>query len=160
MSIDASKIKFIVLDVDGTLTDGGIYILESGEEFKKFNSKDGFGVQRAVQQGLLIGIISHSKADAMIRKRADMLGVQKCYVGSANKLGILNSWCEELRLRLDEVAFVGDDLNDLEVIEAVGLSACPADSTLGIIDACDVVLKKKGGEGCVREFLDMFFLRD
>ena len=159
MSIDASKIKFIVLDVDGTLTDGGIYILESGEEFKKFNSKDGFGVQRAVQLGLLIGIISHSKSDAMIRKRADMIGVQKCYVGSAEKLGILKDWCEELELRLDEVAFIGDDLNDLEVIEAVGLSACPADSALGIIHVCDVVLNKKGGEGCVREFLDMFFLR-
>ena len=160
MSVDTAKIKLTVLDVDGTLTDGGIYILESGEQFKKFNAKDGLGVQRAVQQGYVIGIISHSKSSGAVLKRAEMMGVQKSYVGQLPKLEVLRSWCKELGLRLDEVAYVGDDLNDLEIIEAVGLAACPADAMPRIIESCDVVLTKKGGEGCVREFLDLYFLRN
>lgn len=160
MRVDASKIKLIVLDVDGTLTDGGIYILESGEQFKKFNAKDGLGVQRAVQKGYIVGIISQSKSHRMILKRAEMMGVAKCYVGDAPKLAVLESWCEELDLRFDEVAYLGDDINDLEIIETVGLTACPADAMPKIMDACDVVLTKKGGEGCVREFLDRFFVQD
>jgi len=159
MSVDASNIKLIVLDVDGTLTDGGIYITESGEQFKKFNAKDGLGVQSAANRGYIVGIISHSKSNGMIHRRAEMMGVQKCYVGDVPKLEVLKTWCEELDLRLDEVAYLGDDLNDLEIIEAVGVSACPADAMPKVIEHCDVVLSKKGGEGCVREFLDRFFLR-
>lgn len=160
MSIDGSKIKLIALDVDGTLTDGGIYILESGEQFKKFNSKDGLGVQLAVQQGMQIGIISHSKSDRMIRKRADMMGIQRCYVGSTPKLEVLGEWCAELGIGLDEVAYVGDDLNDIEVMQAVGISACPADSSAKVKRTCDVVLTRNGGDGCVREFLDHYLFGD
>lgn len=160
MSVDASNIKLIVLDVDGTLTDGGIYITEAGEQFKKFNAKDGLGVQSAATGGYIVGIISHSKSNGMIHKRAEMMGVQKCYVGDVPKLEVLKTWCEELGLSLDQVAYVGDDLNDLPIIETVGLSACPSDAMPKVIDACDVVLSKKGGEGCVREFLDRFILQD
>jgi len=158
MSINASKIKLIILDVDGTLTDGGIYILESGEQFKKFNAKDGLGVRMAIKKGIMVGIISHSMSSGMVLKRAEMMGIERCYIGNAPKLEILNDWCQELNLNLDEVAFVGDDLNDMDIIEAVGLSACPGDSTQKVKDSCDVVLTHGGGEACVREFLDMFFL--
>lgn len=160
MSSDATKIKLLALDVDGTLTDGGIYVLESGQQFRKFNAKDGLGVKRAVAQGLTVGIISHSLADGMIIKRAEMMGVTYCYVGQAPKLDVLATWCRELAIGLKQVAYVGDDINDLAVIEAVGLSACPADATAAVIAACDVVLTKNGGEGCVREFLDGYLLRD
>ena len=93
MPVDATHIKLIVLDVDGVLTDGGIYILESGEQFKKFNAKDGLGVQRATQRGIAVRIISHSRASGMVLKRAEMMGVQKCYVGQSPKLEILRGWC-------------------------------------------------------------------
>ncbi|MFT4563959.1 MAG: 3-deoxy-D-manno-octulosonate 8-phosphate phosphatase (KDO 8-P phosphatase) [Gammaproteobacteria bacterium] len=158
MSIDASKIKLIALDVDGTLTDGGIYIMESGDQFRKFNCKDGLGIKMAIQQGVLVTIISHSYADKLIEKRAQMMGIERCYAGQAPKLQILNEWCAELNISLDEVAYVGDDLNDVDVIEAAGLSACPADAMPAVRASCDVVLTRNGGDGCVREFLDQFFL--
>jgi 3-deoxy-D-manno-octulosonate 8-phosphate phosphatase (KDO 8-P phosphatase) len=154
LKIAASKIRLLILDIDGTLTDGGIYILESGEQFKKFNAKDGLGIKRAIQSGLMIGIISHSMSHGMISKRAEMMGIERCYTGDAAKLGVLQEWCKDLELQLDEVAFVGDDLNDMDIIQAVGLSACPADAMPPVIQACNVVLTKRGGDGCVREFLD------
>lgn len=160
MPLDGKKIKLLALDVDGTLTDGGIYVLESGEQFRKFNAKDGLGVRRALAQGLEVGIISHSLAAGMIIKRAEMMGVARCYVGQAPKLDVLREWCRELLITVDQVAYIGDDINDLAVIQAVGLSACPADASAPVLAACDVVLTKTGGEGCVREFLDRFLWRD
>ena len=157
MKIDASHIKLIILDVDGTLTNGGIYITESGERVKKFNAKDGLGVKRAIQNGTQVGIISHSLSSGMILKRAKMMGIERCYAGDGSKLTVLNTWCAELGLALNEVAFVGDDLNDLEIIAAVGLAACPANASAGVVRACDVVLQRNGGDGCVREFLDEYF---
>ena len=159
MLSDASHIKLLALDVDGTLTDGGIYVFDAGLQCRKFNAKDGLGVKRAVAQGLEIGIISHSLVDGMIVKRAEMMDVKRVYVGQAPKLEVLATWCDELGIGFDEVAYVGDDINDLPVLEAVGLAACPADAMPRVIDACDVVLNKRGGEGCVRELLDLFFLR-
>ncbi len=158
--IDASKIKFIVLDVDGTLTDSGIYVLDSGEQFRKFNVKDGMGVALGIKRGLRFGIISHGKSQGAIVKRAEMMGVQKVYVGQTPKLDVLKSWCDELGIGLSEVAYVGDDVNDIEIMEAVGFAACPADAARGVARACQVVLTKKGGDGCVRELLDDYFLRD
>ena len=159
MDIDASKIKLVALDVDGTLTDGGIYVLESGEQFKKFSAKDGLGVKLAVKQGLHVCIISHSHSQGMIVKRAQMMGIERCYAGQAPKLRILEQWCKELAIEVDETAFIGDDLNDMDIIEAAGLSACPADASLKIRETVDLVLSKNGGDGCVREFLDRFFLK-
>ena len=90
--------------------------------------------------------------------RAQMMGIERWYAGQAPKLQILNQWCAELDLRLNEVAYIGDDLNDIDIIQAVGLSACPADAMPKVQQFCDVVLSTKGGDGCVREFLDQFFL--
>jgi len=140
---DASHIKLLALDVDGTLTDGGIYVFDAGMQCRKFNAKDGLGVKRAVAQGLEIGIISHSLVDGMIVKRAEMMDVKRVYVGQAPKLEVLAAWCEELDIGFD----------------AVGLAACPADAMARVKNACDVVLDRRGGEGCVRELLDRYFLR-
>lgn len=157
---DASHIKLLALDVDGTLTDGGVYVFDAGMQCRKFNAKDGLGVKRAVSQGLEIGIISHSLVDGMIVKRAEMMDVKRVYVGQAPKLEVLAAWCEELGIGFDAVAYVGDDINDLPVLEAVGLAACPADAMPRVMSACDVVLNRRGGEGCVRELLDRYFLRN
>ena len=138
---------------------GEFTFLNRGEQFKKFNAKDGLGVRRTISKGIMVGIISHSMSSGMILKRAEMMGIERCYIGDAPKLEILNQWCGELDMKLEEVAYLGDDINDMDIIQAVGIAACPADSMPKVINACQVVLKKKGGDGCVREFLDRFFLK-
>lgn len=158
MPANPRGLKLLALDVDGTLTDGGIYVFDSGLQCRKFNAKDGLGVKRAIAGGFEIGMISHSLVDGAIVQRAKMMGVTRVYVGQAPKLEVLQRWCEELGIGLTEVAYIGDDVNDLPVLEAVGLAACPADAMPRVIEACEVVLDKRGGEGCVREFLERFTL--
>ncbi|MCC5931552.1 MAG: HAD-IIIA family hydrolase [Cyclobacteriaceae bacterium] len=151
------KIKMIIADVDGTLTDGGVYITENGDEFKKFNAKDGMGMKILMEQGYKVGIISASHSRKMVLKRAEMLGIQYCYVGHEPKIKILDQWRQELGLEYDEIAFVGDDINDKTVMEVVGLSVCPADANEIIKGISHVVLDRTGGEACFREFVDKFF---
>ena len=150
--------KLLILDVDGVMTDGGMYYTESGDEFKKFNTKDGLGIQRAVKQmGLKVGLISNGHLQALIQKRAQLLGIEYCYVGPQRKLEVLQQWCTELNLALTDVAYIGDDVNDLECMSQVVCAACPADAVAAIKAVAHVTLKLKGGEGCVREFLEMFY---
>lgn len=148
------KIKLVILDVDGTMTDGGMYFAESGDQFKKYNTKDGMAIKREVKNGIHFGIISHGHKPKMIEDRAQLLDIKHVYVGQENKTDVLNRWCAELNIKADEVAFVGDDTNDIEIMKMVGLSACPADAVNSVKHVADIILSKKGGEGCVREFLD------
>ncbi|MFY0689535.1 MAG: HAD-IIIA family hydrolase [Cyclobacteriaceae bacterium] len=152
------NIKFLILDVDGTMTDGGIYITEEGHQFKKFSAKDGLGIKIAMKSGIDVGIISHSYSTEMVSKRANMLGMKYVYIGQQPKLQILEEWLTELDLQLNEIAYIGDDLNDLDIMEKVGFKACPSDATETIKQICDVVLTNKGGEGAVREFIDKHLL--
>ena len=152
--IKTEKIKLLVLDVDGTLTDGGVYITEKGDEFKKFNTKDGLAIRYLTKNNFQVGIISASISKQIDLHRANMLGVQHVYVGEENKLEILTQWMDGLNIALDEIAYVGDDVNDLQVIQKVGLSACPADAVDEIKKAVDIVLQRKGGDACVREFIE------
>lgn len=147
-------IKFLVLDVDGVMTDGGMYYTESGDQFKKFNSKDGMGIKLALREGIQVAFLSSGTNARIINDRAETLGVKLVHAGAGEKLGILSGWCKELGVHLDEVAYIGDDVNDLECIRAVGISACPADAMDAVMSAVDVVLDKRGGEGCVREFVN------
>lgn len=153
-----TNIKLLVLDVDGTMTDGGIYVMEDGSQFKKFNAQDGLGIKRTLATGVQVGIISHSLSPKMVSSRANALGLEYVYIGQEPKLEILNAWLEKLKITLDQVAYIGDDLNDLEVIKQVGFSACPANGVENIKRSVDVVLSKKGGDGAVREFVDRFIL--
>lgn len=146
--------KMIVLDVDGTMTNGGMYFAESGDQIKRYNAKDGIAIKQKVKEGMVFGIISHGKKLKVVRDRADLLGIQKVYVGSENKLDILNAWHNELGLNLSQTIFVGDDINDLDIMGAVGMSACPADASPTVKKKADIVLRKKGGEGCIRELVD------
>ncbi len=154
----ASRIKMLILDVDGTLTDGGIYIDANGVQAKKFNIRDGMGITLLQAAGINVGIISHSRAQTILDERARMLGIQHVYSGKESKLEVLNRWTEELSVSLEEMAFIGDDVNDIEVIQHVGFSACPADAHFNVINVVDVVLQREGGKGCVREFIDRFLL--
>jgi 3-deoxy-D-manno-octulosonate 8-phosphate phosphatase (KDO 8-P phosphatase) len=154
------NIKLLILDVDGTLTDGGIYIMEDGSQFKKFNSRDGMGIRLLQKAGIEVGIISNGKTTSMVQARADMLGMTRVYVGEAKKMDVLDAWMEEMGIGLGEVGMVGDDINDLPVMEKVGLSACPADAVKAVKEKADIVLQLKGGEGCVRELIDNYLLAD
>ena len=153
-----SQIKLLVLDVDGTMTDGGIYVMEDGRQFKKFNAKDGMGIKLALKTGIEVGIISHSLVTEMVSSRANSLGLKYFYIGQESKLMVLKKWQEELGIQTDKIAFIGDDVNDLEIMQYVGTAACPADAVKPIKEISDIVLTKNGGEGAVREFIDNYLL--
>jgi 3-deoxy-D-manno-octulosonate 8-phosphate phosphatase (KDO 8-P phosphatase) len=152
-------IKFLILDVDGTMTDGGVYVMEDGKQFKKFNAKDGMGIKMAMKAGIEVGIISHSHITKMVESRAEMLGLKYVYVGTESKLEILRQWIYKFNVTKRQVAYIGDDVNDLEIMNEVGLAACPSDAVDSIKKISDVILSKKGGEGCVREFIDQYLLK-
>lgn len=154
--INTDGIKMVVLDVDGTMTDGRINIMDDGTSFKQFNAKDGLGIRMLVKKGIRVAIISHSFSSKAIEARGKMLGVTHIYAGLEEKDVILEGWCKELGLAMSEVAFMGDDLNDIPAMEKVGLSVCPSDSSPGVLSFVDIVLEKKGGYGCVREFADKY----
>ncbi len=154
----ASLIRLLVLDVDGTLTDGGVYIDSNGVQSRKFNIKDGMGITQLREKGIHVGMISHSRAKSILEERARMLGIELMYSGKELKFQVLERWLQELKLSLEQVAYIGDDVNDLEVINRVGLSACPHDAHYSVVKEVDVVLQRNGGDGCVREFIDRFLL--
>lgn len=149
-----SEIKFLALDVDGVMTDGGMYYSESGEEIKRFDTKDGRGIIELQKSGVQVGLISSGFKTKIIDGRAKTLGIKKVYVGMDDKLNILKQWCEELGLNLNQVAYIGDDINDRAIINAVGFTGCPADAMNTIKDIVDVVLTRNGGYGCIREFIE------
>ncbi len=154
-----SEIKLLVFDIDGVLTDGGVYFSESGDEFKKFNVKDGVGIRMVVKQGIKTGFLSAGRTKKLIGKRALQLNVELVYVGNEEKIIILSQWAKKLKLKFTEIAFVGDDLNDLECLNKCGFTACPSDASDLVKKSVHVVLEKKGGEGCVRELIDNYFLK-
>ncbi len=152
--MNKNSIKLLVLDVDGTLTDGGVYISEKGEQTKKFNVKDGMGIVTLKKAGTEVGIISHSSVSEMISNRANTLKLKYVYVGQKAKQEVLDEWLTELQLTRDEVAYMGDDINDLDIIDVCGLTACPSDAMAIVKERVDHVMTMKGGEGAVREFID------
>lgn len=147
------KVKFIFLDVDGVLTEGGMHYTEKGDEFKRFDTKDGMAIKVGMEMGLKFGIISSGVNQAIIEHRAAMFGIKHVYVGTAPKIEIANSWLAELGLDWNETAHIGDDINDLKIFEKVAIAACPADAVTPIKKAAHFVLNAKGGFGCVRNFL-------
>lgn len=158
MNIPNHPIKMLILDVDGTLTDGGIYVMEDGKQFKKFHARDGMGIKLAMQAGIEVGIISHSLVIEMVTSRAASLGMKHYYVGQKPKTEVLTEWQQQLNITDHEIAYIGDDVNDLEIMKRVGFTACPADATAAVKEVADVTLKQKGGQGAVREFIDTFLL--
>jgi 3-deoxy-D-manno-octulosonate 8-phosphate phosphatase (KDO 8-P phosphatase) len=152
------KPALLALDVDGVLTDGGMFYTQQGDEFKKFNAKDGLAIKTLTSSNFPVAFISSGINDRIITERAKLLGVQHVYVGTWKKLEVLEKWCTELGIALQNVAYIGDDVNDLPVMTAVGLSACPADAVAKVRNAAAVILKNKGGKGCVREFVEEFIM--
>lgn len=155
-----ARIGLLALDIDGVMTDGGMYVSERGDELKKFNTKDGMAIKHLVRTGTEVAFVSSSTHRAIIDARAQRLEVRRVHAGKGHKHEIVDAWRRELGLRWDEVAFVGDDVNDLPVLREVGLSACPADATEAVRREVTVVLDRPGGGGCVRELVDRFLAED
>ena len=150
------KIKFLTLDVDGVMTDGGVYITEKGDIAKKFNVKDGVGIRSAIKKGIHVAFISAGKSKKLHNARAKMLGIKFVYSGDEEKLDVVFRWCKKLKIGLDEVAHIADDTNDIKLLSAIGFSACPADAVEDVKKIVNVILDKKGGDGCVREFIEKY----
>lgn len=154
------KIKLLVVDVDGVMTDGGMYFSENGDEMKKFNTKDGMAILHLTKKNFPVAIISSGFKQEVVSKRANMLGIQFCSVSRNPKIETLEEICRELKINFENVAIIGDDVNDIEVMDHIGFSACPQDAVHEVKRKVDVVLNRKGGEGCVREFIDMYLLKE
>lgn len=146
-------IKLIVSDVDGVMTDGGLYYGKNGEELKKFNVKDGFVVSTLRREGIKLGIIT-GRESPIVQQRFSELKFDFIIQGSGDKLADLEKAAARLGITLDHVAYIGDDLNDLALLEKVGLSACPEDATETLKDKVSYICGKKGGEGAFREFAE------
>lgn len=156
--LKGKEIKLVVLDVDGVFTDGGMYYTSSGEEIKKFNVKDGMAIVNAISKGFEFGIISAASRNEVVNIRAKILGIQNLYVGKQPKIEVLEKWLYEKGLGFENVAYIGDDINDVEILRKVGISASPSDAVFAARQAANVVLQSKGGQGCIREFIERFII--
>jgi 3-deoxy-D-manno-octulosonate 8-phosphate phosphatase (KDO 8-P phosphatase) len=150
----ARKIKAIAMDVDGVLTDGGVWWGPNGEEWKRFHFADIMGLSVARKSGMLIALVS-GEDSPLIDRLAAKLGILDVHRGCKDKAGALRTFSEKHGLRLEEICFIGDDVNDLPALAVVGLSACPADARPSVREHCEFVTKLPGGNGAVREVVDM-----
>lgn len=149
-----NNIKLFLSDIDGTLTDGGMYYSENGDELKKFNTRDGMAMGMLREKGIKVGIITSENRE-LNQRRADKLKLDFLYQGKRNggKLAVAQEICEKLGISMQEVAYIGDDVNCIALLSAVGMAACPADADAKVKAIPGIlVMTKKGGEGCVREF--------
>jgi YrbI family 3-deoxy-D-manno-octulosonate 8-phosphate phosphatase len=149
----ARKVRLLCVDVDGVLTDAGMYYGPDGEVLKKFNTRDGMGLARVREAGVAVAIIS-GEDNAIVHARAAKLKIDDVFSGISNKRGVVEHLCVRQNLTLDEVAFVGDDLNDLSALECVGLACAVADAAEPVKAIAHYVTQHRGGDGAVREVCD------
>lgn len=154
------KIKVLIMDVDGTLTDGKIYMGESGEVMKAFDIKDGYGINHILPQFHIIPVVLTGRVSKIVENRCNELHISHLYQGVKDKKRKLKEIMMELSLELDEdltlenLAYMGDDIIDLECMKICGISGCPADAVKEIIAVSDFISDKNGGCGAVREFIE------
>lgn len=156
--LQASRIKLVLTDCDGVLTDGGVYYSSRGEELKRFNIRDGMGVERlrnlaGVETGIVTGELSPS-----VVKRAEKLAIAECHLGIKDKETAVRAILARLGLEPEQVAYLGDDVNDLPAFAQVGLSACPSDAFHEVKANAHLVLESAGGHGAFREFAEIVIL--
>jgi YrbI family 3-deoxy-D-manno-octulosonate 8-phosphate phosphatase len=148
------KIRLFVTDVDGTLTDGGMYYSNSGDEFKKFNAQDGMGIHLLRDKGIKIAIITQENTQ-IVERRAAKLKVDFLRQSVFNKLEMISTLCKQEEISIEECAYIGDDVNDMEALAHVGLAACPANAVTAVKAMKGImILKNGGGDGAVREFAE------
>ena len=152
-------IKLVLLDVDGTLTDGGIYRGNNGEELKRFNVKDGYVIVNAQKLGIEFGIITGRKSE-LVEIRSNELKIKYLYQGISEKTVILKEIMQKTELKKEEIAYMGDDLNDILIMKQSGLTGAPKDAADEVIQIADFVSEKNGGAGAVREFVEYILKKD
>ncbi len=152
-------IRLIVLDVDGCMTDGKIVYTANGDELKAFNVKDGFAIVNWIRLGREAAIIT-GRQSKIVERRAKELGIRHFYQHVKDKLAMLTELCGELKIGLNEVAVIGDDLNDYRMLKACGISFVPADAAHHVAAIADVVLSKNGGDGAVREMIELLIRQE
>lgn len=148
------KIKMLVMDVDGTLTDGRIYVSAEGEIMKAFDVKDGYAIAHSLPNAGIQPVILTGRESGIVRIRAKELNITALYQGVSDKFKKLKEVAEKFSLSPAEIAYIGDDLNDLACIRYCGLSACPADALPDVMASVAYRCQNKGGRGAVREFID------
>lgn len=154
---EKKNIKLFLSDIDGTLTDGGMYYSENGDELKKFNTRDGMGLTMLREKGIKVGIIT-SEDRELNQRRANKLKLDFFYQGKSNggKLSVAQDICKKMGISMQEIAYIGDDVNCIELLSSVGMAACPADADERVKAIPGIhIMTKKGGEGCVREFCNL-----
>ena len=148
-----NNIKLVLSDIDGVWTDGGMYYDNNGSELKKFHTYDSAGVLFCKKLNIPVGILTGEKTNIVL-ERAKKLKIELLYQGISNKLEVAKELCKKYNIDLTNVAYIGDDLNDINLLKSVGVSACPSSSPSYIKDVVDIVLKKGGGNGVFREFVE------
>ena len=149
------EIKLFITDIDSVWTDGGMYYDQTGNEWKKFNTADSAGVLFLRLLKIPTAIIT-GEDTLIVQRRADKLQIEYLFMGVDNKLSVAKALCNKLDITLQEVAYIGDDINDLNLLEAVGLSACPGLSPKYIQDKVDWIINVKGGDGVFRAFVEKY----
>ena len=154
LTASLQKIKLLALDVDGVLTDGSIYISPAGEVFKGFNAKDGMGISCALRSGLQIAVIT-GRQSPIVERRCEELGITLLQQGVKDKRLALQQMAQKLGLVREEIAYMGDDLNDIPAFKSSGLNLVPADAAIEVMAVADIITKASGGRGAVREAITM-----
>lgn len=149
----AKKIRLLILDVDGILTNGTLYYGPDGLELKGFNIYDGLGIKLLQKTGITVAVISAKKSDALIRRLKE-INIQHAYLAQEEKISAYEELKQTLKLNDDEIAYMGDDLPDLPVLRRVGFSICVPKAPAVIQEHVDFITKKKGGKGAVRELAE------
>lgn len=150
------NIKMLVMDVDGTLTDGHIYVSADGEAMKAFHVQDGYAIAHLLPQHGIIPVIITGRNSKIVEKRAAELKISCLHQGIQDKLSKLKEIAAEYGICPEEIAYIGDDVNDLDCIRYCGYTACPADAVSVVCESVDYVCQRNGGRGAVREFIDSF----
>ncbi len=148
------KINTFIFDVDGVLTDGSVILMPDGDYVRTMNIKDGFAMQAAVKAGYRLAVISAGRMSEGVKKRLENLGVQDIYLGVSDKKDAYETILFSYHLQAENIAYMGDDLPDYEVMQRAGLAACPADAATEIQAIAHYVSAYNGGKGCVRDLIE------
>ncbi len=151
--------KLVLTDIDGVWTDGGMYYSSNGEELKKFNTSDSAGILFCKLLNIPTGIIT-GEDTPMVKRRAKKLKVDYLFMGAKNKVGIIKKLIEDLGITFSEVAYIGDDINDIALLQKVGISASPANAPDYVKKHSQFHTVKSGGEGAFREFVEQLLKRE
>ncbi|MBI1274310.1 MAG: HAD hydrolase family protein [Alphaproteobacteria bacterium] len=157
-ALKRERIKFLVMDMDGVMTDGRLYFSNKGFETLGFHARDGSATRKAIKAGIQVAVLSSTEQPDVLRKRADFIGIKTYMAGCKDKAAQLAAWCEEFKIPPEQTAYLGDDMADLGPMQMAGHAACPADADARIKRIARYALQRKGGHGCVSEFIHTYIL--